>query len=283
MSIETPMRIAGVIGDPVAHSKSPAMHNAAFAYFGLNAHYERWHTPLADLATRIESLRAPHMYGANVTLPHKIAILPLLDEVDALADAIGAANTIIRLPDGRLRGTNTDAPAFLQEVTHVCGLDPMGLETVILGASGAARAAAFALAHAGAGRITIINRTVARAEELLADVLATLDFDPIMTYAAPDADDVADVIGDAQLIVNATSLGWHGDETPLPAHFIHDSMCVYDMVYRPTKLLADAHAQGARGYDGMGMLARQASVAFHHWTGLTPPLDLMLTALRNAT
>lgn len=282
MSVDTTTRIAGVIGDPVAHSKSPAMHNAAFAHFGLNAHYERWHTPLAELPARIESLRAPHMYGANVTLPHKLAILPLLDEIDALADAIGAANTIIRMPDGRLRGTNTDAPAFLQEITDVCGLNPDGLETVILGASGAARAAAFALAHAGAARITIINRTIERAEELLADVLSTLDFDPIMTYAAPDATDLADVIGDAKLIVNATSLGWHGDETPLPAHFIMSDMCVYDMVYRPTRLLADAQARGARGYDGMGMLARQAMIAFNHWTGLTPPLELMLMALRNA-
>jgi len=217
-----------------------------------------------------------------VTLPHKIAILPLLDEVDAVAEAIGAANTIIRLPDGRLRGTNTDAPAFLQEITQVCGLNPDGLETVILGASGAARAAAFALAHAGAARITIINRTVERAEDLLADVLATLDFDPIMTYAAPDAEDLADVIGDAKLIVNATSLGWHGDDTPLPAPYILPGMCVYDMVYRPTKLLADAQARGAQGYDGLGMLARQAIIAFNHWTGLTPPLDLMLNALRNA-
>ena len=282
MSADATTRIAGVIGDPVAHSKSPAMHNAAFAHFQLNAHYERWHTPLADLPARIDSLRAPHMYGANVTLPHKIAILPLLDEVDAVAEAIGAANTIIRLPDGRLRGTNTDAPAFLQEITHVCGLNPAGLETVILGASGAARAAAFALAHAGAARITIINRTVERAEDLLADVLATLDFDPIMTYAAPDAEDLAEVIGDAKLIVNATSLGWHGDDTPLPAQYILPGMCVYDMVYRPTKLLADAQARGAHGYDGLGMLARQAIIAFNHWTGLTPPLDLMLNALRNA-
>ncbi|MFM2031365.1 MAG: hypothetical protein RLZZ297_130 [Chloroflexota bacterium] len=275
-------RIAGVIGDPVAHSKSPAMHNAAFAHFGLDAHYERWHTPLAELPARIESLRAPHMYGANVTLPHKLAILPLVDEVDPIAELIGAANTIIRLPDGRLRATNTDAPAFLAEVTDVCKLDPNGLEVVILGASGAARAAAFALAHSGAARITVINRTIEKAEELLGDVLASLEHDPILTYAAPDEPDLAEVIGAAQLVVNATTLGWHGDETPLPAHYIQPGMTVYDMVYRPTTLLADAHARGAHGYDGLGMLARQAIIAFQHWTGLTPPLELMLTALRNA-
>ena len=274
-----PTRIAGVIGDPVAHSKSPAMHNAAFAYFGLPAQYERWHTPLAELPDRINSLRAPHMYGANVTLPHKLAILPLLDEIDDIASQIGAANTIIRLPDGRLRGTNTDAPAFLQEITDVCQLNPNGLETVILGASGAARAAAFALAHAGAARITIINRTIERAEELLADVLYTLDSDPIMTFATPDAPDLDDVIGSAKLIVNATTLGWHGNDTPLPARFLNNQMTVYDMVYRPTQLLADAKACGAQGYDGIGMLARQAMLAFHHWTGLTPPFELMRDAL----
>ncbi|MBM4411881.1 MAG: shikimate dehydrogenase [Chloroflexi bacterium] len=276
------MRVAGVIGDPVAHSKSPAMHNAAFAYLGIHAQYERWHTPLAELPARIASLRAPHMYGANVTLPHKLAILPLLDEIDPLAELIGAANTIIRLDDGRLRGTNTDAPAFLDEVVHVCGLDPAGLEVVILGASGAARAAAFALAHAGAARITIINRTLERAEELLGDVLSSLAHDPVLTYAAPDEPDLGDVIGAAHIVVNATSLGWHGDETPLPAQFIHPGMVVYDMVYRPTKLLADAQQRGARGYDGIGMLAKQAIIAFEHWTGQRPPLDLMITALRNA-
>ncbi|MFZ9857120.1 MAG: shikimate dehydrogenase [Roseiflexaceae bacterium] len=276
------MRVAGVIGDPVAHSKSPAMHNAAFAHLGIHAVYERWHTPLAELPARIESLRAPQMYGANVTLPHKLAILPLLDEIDPLAELIGAANTIIRLADGRLRGTNTDAPAFLDEVINVCGLNPDGIEVVILGASGAARAAAFALAHAGATRITIINRTLERAEELLGDVLSSLDHDPVLTYATPDESDLGDVIGNAHLIVNATSLGWHGDETPLPAQFIHPGMVVYDMVYRPTTLLSDAQARGAHGYDGLGMLAKQAIIAFEHWTGQRPPLDVMLTALRNA-
>lgn len=274
-------RIAGVIGDPVAHSKSPAMHNAAFAHFGLDARYERWHTPLAELPARIASLRAPHMYGANVTLPHKLAILPLVDEVDPIAELIGAANTIINLGDGRLRATNTDAPAFLAEVTDVCRLDPEGLEVVILGASGAARAAAFALAHSGAARITIINRTIEKAEELLGDVLASLEHDPVLTYAAPDEPDLHEVIGNARLIVNATTLGWHGDETPLPAQYIQPGVTVYDMVYRPTKLLADAAARGAHGHDGLGMLARQAIIAFHHWTGLTPPLELMLAALRN--
>jgi shikimate dehydrogenase len=258
------------------------MHNAAFAHFGIDAVYERWHTPLAELPSRIESLRAPHMYGANVTLPHKLAILPLLDEIDPLAELIGAANTIIRLDDGRLRGTNTDAPAFLDEVVNVCGLNPDGLEVVILGASGAARAAAFALAHAGAARITIINRTLERAEELLGDVLSSLEHDPVLTYATPDENDLADVIGNAQLIVNATSLGWHGDETPLSAQYIQPGMAIYDMVYRPTQLLADAESRGAHGYDGIGMLAKQAIIAFEHWTGQRPPLELMITALRNA-
>jgi shikimate dehydrogenase len=140
------------------------------------------------------------------------------------------------------------------------------------------RAAAFALAHAGAARITIINRTIERAEELLADVLYTLDTDPVMTFATPDAPDLDDVIGSAKLIVNATTLGWHGNDTPLPAQFLNNQMVVYDMVYRPTQLLADANACGAKGYDGLGrLLARQAMLAFHHWTGLMPPFTLPCT------
>ena len=123
--------------------------------------------------------------------------------------------------------------------------------------------------------------TIERAEELLADVLYTLDSDPIMTFATPDAPDLEEIIGSAKLIVNATTLGWHGNDTPLPARFLNNQMTVYDMVYRPTQLLADAKACGAHGYDGVGMLARQAMLAFHHWTGLTPPFELMRDALLN--
>jgi len=274
------LRLAGLIGDPVGHSRSPALHNAAFSQLGLHARYELWPTPAADLPARIESLRAPHILGANVTLPHKIAVLDLLDRLDPAVAVIGAANTIIREADGSLTGANTDAPAFLISLREEGGYDPAGQTAVILGASGAARAAAVALIGAGIARLTVVNRTRERAEELLADLLAAADTDPQLFALAPDDTDLPDLLAEATLIVNATSLGWHGDESPLPAAFILESALVFDMVYRPTQLLRDAASRGARTLDGAGMLARQAALAFERWTGQPAPLEIMRAALQ---
>jgi shikimate dehydrogenase len=273
------MRLAGLIGDPIAHSRSPALHNAAFAQLGFLARYELWPTPAADLPARIESLRAPHILGANVTLPHKIAVLELLDRLDPAVEAIGAANTIIREADGSLTGANTDAPAFLMSLREEGGYDPAGQAAVILGASGAARAAAVALIGAGAAQLTIANRTRERAEELLADLLAATDSDPRLFAIVPDDAELPELLAGATLIVNATSLGWHGDQSPLPAEFISNGTLVFDMVYRPTQLLRDAAARGARTLDGAGMLARQAALAFARWTGHAAPLAIMRAAL----
>jgi shikimate dehydrogenase len=273
------MRLAGLIGDPIAHSRSPALHNAAFAQLGFLARYELWPTPAADLPARIESLRAPHILGANVTLPHKIAVLELLDRLDPAVEAIGAANTIIREADGSLTGANTDAPAFLMSLREEGGYDPAGQAAVILGASGAARAAAVALIGAGVAQLTIANRTRERAEELLADLLAATDSDPRLFAIVPDDAELPELLAGATLIVNATSLGWHGDQSPLPAEFISNGTLVFDMVYRPTQLLRDAAARGARTLDGAGMLARQAALAFERWTGHAAPLAIMRAAL----
>lgn len=272
-------RIVGLIGDPVAHSRSPALHNAAFAHLGIDARYELWPTPAAELAERVASLRAPHMLGANVTLPHKLAVIPLLDRVDPLVELIGAANTIVREADGTLTGANTDAPAFLAALREDAGYEPRGQVAAILGASGAARAAAAALLEAGAARLIVVNRTLARAEELLADLLAAIAADPSLQALALDDPELPHVLREATLIVNATSIGWHGDETPLPAACIPPGALVYDMVYRPTRLMREAAARGARTYDGLSMLARQAALAFERWTGRSAPLDVMLAAV----
>lgn len=274
------LRIAGLIGDPVAHSRSPALHNAAFAQLGLRARYELWPTPVSELPARVESLRAPHILGANVTLPHKIAVLELLDRLDPAVEAIGAANTIIREADGSLTGANTDAPAFLMSLREEAGYEPAGQAAVILGASGAARAAAVALIGAGVAQLTVANRTRERAEELLADLLATSDSDPQLFALTPTDADLPELLAGATLIVNATSLGWHGDESPLPAELIPSGALVFDMVYRPTQLLRDAAARGARTLDGAGMLARQAALAFERWTGHPAPIEIMRTALQ---
>ena len=273
--------LAGLIGDPVTHSRSPQLHNAAFATLGIHARYELWPTAAIELAARVESLRAPHVLGANVTLPHKIAVLPLLDRLDPLAELIGAVNTIIREADGSLTGANTDAPAFLASLREDGGYDPAGQTIIILGASGAARAAVMALAGAKVARLVIANRTLQRAEELLGDLLAATDADPLLFALAPNDAGLPELLAEASLIVNATSLGWHGDQSPLPAGLIPPGALVFDMIYRPTQLLRDAAARGARTLDGAGMLARQAALAFEHWTGHSAPLDIMRAALKD--
>lgn len=274
------IKLAGVIGDPVAHSRSPAIHNAAFAHLGLRARYELWPTPAAGLAARVASLRAEHILGANVTLPHKVTVLELLDRRDPEVSAIGAANTIIREADGTLTGANTDAPAFLASLREDGGYEPAGQTAVILGASGAARAAAVALVGAGVARLFVVNRTPERAEALLGDVLAAASADPLLFALTPDDAELADVLASAGLVVNATSLGWHGDEMPLPAELLPPGALVFDLVYRPTRLLQAAAERGARPLDGAGMLVRQAALAFERWTGLPAPLAVMRAAMK---
>lgn len=272
-------QLAGLIGDPVSHSRSPAIHNAAFAHLGLRAYYECWPTPASQLAARIESLRAPHILGANVTLPHKIAVLSLLDRLTSYASSIGAVNTIVRMEDGSLEGDNTDAPAFLSSLREDAGYTPSGERVIILGASGAARAAVVALVQAGAAEIVIINRTLERAEELLADILLDSAHEPTLYAIAPGDPMVETLIADASLIVNATSLGWHSNETPLAATLIPPKALVFDMVYRQTRLLCEAAARGAQTIDGLGMLVRQAALSFERWTGHRAPLEVMRAAV----
>jgi shikimate dehydrogenase len=255
------------------------LHNAAFARLGIPARYELWPTPAADLPARIESLRAPHILGANVTLPHKIAVLDLLDRRDPQVDLIGAANTIVREADGSLTGANTDAPAFLASLREDAGFEPAGRLAVILGASGAARAAAVALIGARAAGLVVVNRTVERAEELLGELLDGAEYDPQLAALAPGDPVLRGWLADAALVVNATSLGWHADETPLAAEHIPPGALVFDMVYRPTRLLREAAGRGARTLDGAGMLVRQAALAFERWTGRPAPLDTMRAAM----
>jgi shikimate dehydrogenase len=300
----------GLIGDPVAHSRSPAMHNAAFAHLHIDARYERWHTPAAELAARVASLRAADVLGANVTLPHKAAVLPFLDDIEPEAANIGAVNTIYKRADGALVGANTDAPALLDALREEGGFEPADQSVVLLGASGAARAAAYALVGAGVQRLVVANRTPERAEELLSDVLVGIyggdsdeDTDelvrsngrlstdaplhpemrvPQLVALALDDADLHTYIAESPLLINATSLGWHADETPLPNPPVVAGTLVYDMVYRPTRLLHEAAAQGARTLDGLGMLVRQGALAFSRWTGRDAPLDVMYAALQTA-
>lgn len=277
-----------LIGDPVGHSRSPAMQNAALAQLGVAAHYEAVQTSAADLPARVAALRGPTYLGANVTLPHKAAVLPLLDAVEDEAARIGAVNTIYKRGE-QLIGANTDAPALLADLL-AAGCDPAGRPVVLLGASGAARAAAFALAGAGASQIVVANRSIERAEQLLADLLvgitddegltATGDLPPILVATGLDDPELAGYLEDCALLINATAVGWDGDSTPLPDPAVGAGSLVYDMVYRQTRLLREAAARGASVMDGRGMLARQGALALERWLEQPAPLALMLAVMQ---
>lgn len=282
------MRQIILIGDPIAHSRSPLMQNAALQALGVAARYSAVQTTADELAGRVAALRGPEYLGANVTLPHKQAVIPLLDDLEAIAARIGAVNTIYKGSDGTLIGTNTDAPALIDDLAEA-GFAAAGRNVAILGASGAARAAAFALADAGAGAILVANRTVERAEELLADLLLAIIGDdgltaageppPALVALALDDPELAEQLAGCELLVNATALGWHADETPLADPPVGPGCLVYDMVYQPTRLLREAATRGARTRDGLGMLVRQGGLALTRWTGMPAPLDVMRAAL----
>ena len=276
----------GLIGNPVAHSFSPRLQQAAFDALSIRARYELWHTPASQLVERIRSLCESNCLGANVTIPHKESILPLLDKVDPLAAKIGAVNTIVHRDD-YLYGYNTDAPGLLYALhehgigmLHTTGqISLRGYTAVLLGAGGAARAAAFALTEAGVERLIILNRHLERAQ-LLATELQQFYDGPV--FSLSDASFL--IPHPASIIVNTTSLGMHEDVSPLPvemlARFDSDTF-VYDTIYNPgqTYLLIQARAMGLRTANGLSMLLHQGALAFTLWTNLPAPLDVMRSAL----
>lgn len=275
-----------VIGSPVAHSRSPGMHGAAYRALGLPHVYEKIETSADELAARVDALRAGTFAGLNVTVPHKTAVLALVDVIDASAAATGAANTLVRLHDGTVRAHNTDAPALVLELQRLAN-DPSqfrGRSALVLGTGGAARAAIFALGRLGVSRIIVRGR---RKNEELASVLeasganAVMSFEAIGTTPAPERADLC-------AIVQATTAGMHG--APSSGDVVANAVawttvpsdCVaLDVVYAPprTPFLERAAERGLANDGGLGMLARQGALAFELWLHVAPPLDVMLAAL----
>ena len=245
------------------------MHNAAFRQAGIDAHYEAITVPPAELAAHIGALRQPDVLGANLSLPHKEAVLPMLDELSASARAIGAVNTVVNR-GGHLYGDNTDAPGFLAALEEA-GDDGQG-GAVVLGAGGAARAAVWALGSQGR-TVWVVNRTHEKAVELTRELGGAA----CILAAVPWPQ--------ARLIVNASSAGLSdAGQSPLPGfdfRALPPSALVYDMVYKPaeTRLMRDARAAGLRAENGLGMLAQQARLAFTAWTGVQVPIRVFLDAL----
>ena len=252
---------AEVIGDPIAHSKSPLIHGFWLEALGIEGDYRRAHVKPDDLAAYIAERRDdPDWRGCNVTIPHKLAVMDLVDDPGNIRDTIGAMNTIVRQKDGSLIGTNTDAAGFYSPLAE---LDLEGAPVAVVGAGGAARAVLFALARAGVGTVTILNRSPLKAMGLLATFGLKGD------VVALDA-----VLPPVSLLVNSSSLGMTGqppldlDLSPLP-----EGAIVYDLVYAPlqTGLLRAAEARGLDTVEGLDMLIGQAALAFELFFGRSPP------------
>ncbi len=276
MTADTPRRL-GVLGWPVAHSRSPAMHNAALAALGMDGwRYQRLPVSPQRFDETVRALGQAGFLGANVTIPHKHAALALAEEASEAARAIGAANTLTFATDGSIAAENTDAPGLLQALA----ISPRGLSALVLGAGGSARAAAWALREAGASEVSVWNRTPERAEVLARELEVRA-----VRHAVP-----------ADLLLNCTSVGLESSSEDLQRlaigrqklnllGFTFDQVGEYsyviDLVYRsgPTPLLAAARAHGSRTLDGLEVLLAQGALSFKLWTGVEPPLEVMRRAL----
>jgi shikimate dehydrogenase len=267
-----------LLGHPLGHSRSPAFQNAAFRAAGIDATYALADILPEEIPEAVAGLRAEDVYGANVTVPYKQAVIPYLDELNADARALGAVNTIVNR-GGKLYGMNTDVPGFAADLS-AHGVSVAGNTVVVLGAGGAARGVVAALIGMDAGRIVIANRTLARAETIAANYPGR----PIATTALDDAD-LPEAMRAAMLLVNATSSGLHGDDSPIPLDLLGtlpQGAAVYDLVYRDTALLRAAAARGLNAIDGLGMLIYQGAFSWEAWTGQTAPLDAMWEAIHAA-
>lgn len=281
INISASTRLFAVFGHPVGHSLSPPMQNAALAEIGLDAVYLAFDVPPERLEAALRGLAAIGAEGVNLTIPLKERAISLLDWVSPEAKRIGAVNTV-KIAGERLEGYNTDAPGFLASL-RAAGFEPAGQSCVVLGAGGSARAVALALAGAGA-RLTLANRTAARAAEL-ARILREGEYGPAAFIDAADSAALERVLADAALLVNTTPVGMapHVDAPPpVPASALHPHLFVYDLIYNPaeTRLLAAARRAGARGVNGVGMLAHQGALALQIWTDRAAPVHRMEQALR---
>jgi len=273
-----------LIGYPLGHSVSPPMQQAAFDHYQLDLRYEAWETEPAQFGTIMERVRQPSTLGVNITIPYKETVLPMLDELDELADQIGAVNTIVNR-EGRLLGYNTDAEGFVQALRQLGGFEPAGKRAVLIGAGGAARAVSFALARAGVKSLALTDIVAERTQALFSSLKPL----GVETHVIePEDKSLKAALSNCDLVVNCTPVGMKHSltegQSPLKAELIPREALIYDVVYNPieTKLILDAKAVGARTLGGLGMLVYQGAKAFELWTGRDAPIDIMFEAARGA-
>jgi shikimate dehydrogenase len=283
-TLEVPAKLA-VIGDPIAHSRSPQMHNPALAARGMNAQYIRVHVPAGSVPEALRLFAKHGFAGVNCTIPHKFEALDAVDEVDDLAQKLGAVNTVA-IRDGKLHGYNSDGPGFINSVKEAFGRGLVGLRTLILGAGGGAgRAVAVQCALSRCSKIVLVNRTEEKAAVLATELMHKF-FDPAASIeTAPWTDEsLKSAIRGVDLVVNASPRGMKAVDEPLfDPSFVRARHMVYDMVYRATgdtPLIASAKAAGAKTCDGLVLLLHQGAISFGHWFGDPVPLEAMRGGLR---
>lgn len=276
MKIKGSTNVVGLIGHPVEHSFSPPMHNAAFEELDLDYAYVAFDVNPDDLKAAIQGAQSLNIRGFNVTIPHKVNVMEYLDELDEVAELIGAVNTI---DFKNLKGYNTDGIGAVRAIEEVSSIKNKNV--VIAGAGGASRAISFYIAKYGAEAITILNRNESKAQRLASDVSNSNLIDSV------DSDSVAkiaDYVRDADILIDTTPLGMHphvDDEPIVRAEEMHDDLVVFDAVYNPneTVLLKEAVKAGAKPVYGIKMLLYQGAESFRIWTGRDAPIDVMEHAL----
>jgi len=279
MDINAQTQLCGLLGNPVEHSLSPAIHNAAFRQLGLNFVYLAF--PVQDLEGAVRGLRAlGHIRGLSVTIPHKVNILPLLDSSETTAKHIGSVNTIVK-DRGLLVGSNTDASGALQALQQG-GVETTGQRVVILGSGGAARAIAFALGVEGKiEHLTLLGVDEQERTALANDLKAKTSI--LLHDRALTPETLQSALAQAQLLIHCTPIGMHPkvDESCVPKHLLHRDLTVMDIVYNPlnTRLLQDAQAAGCRTIPGINMFLYQAVGQFELWTGKPAPIEVMRKVL----
>ncbi len=282
MGITGQTKVVGVIGDPVKHSCSPPMHNAAFREMGMDYVYVPFWVRPEQLAAAVEGFKATNVAGINVTLPHKKEMLPLMDSISQEAELIGAVNTLV-FKDGMVEGHNTDARGLIASLREEGVDDIKGMNIVVLGAGGGAQAVVVGMALEGAGRITIANRTTEKAVRLAETIGGKTGVQ--VDGVSLDDRQLPEYISESDLLVSTITAGMD-PSIPLVINpdWLHENLTVCDIVYIPpeTNLLKAAAERGLKTVGGMGMLVHQGAISFHLWTGKQPPVGTMRRALAEA-
>jgi shikimate dehydrogenase len=280
MSISGKTRVCGVIGDPIEHTLSPTIHNAAFNHLGLDFVFLAFRVKAAELENAVLGMRGLGIHGLNVTMPHKSTVIAYLDEMDPAVRFLGSANTILN-KEGKLSGFNTDGVGALQALREN-SVEFAEKKVLLLGAGGAAKAIAFTLATE-VGELVVLNRAAEKAKELAEALKQALDKKVVGGALSSDALEVN--LQDADVLVNATSIGMHpaSNQSLVPSQWLRSDLTVMDIVYNPveTKLARDAKRAGAKVVSGVEMLIQQGAASFEIWTGRSAPIEVMRKAALN--